>query len=143
MIVYRGTPRPESKPKHRAYTIIHFTKAFDLAKDFAAGQYSEGSKGFVQMYEIPPQNLLDRSSEAASNLAEAYLGESPTDDDINGLFWDPPKDWVKGLVQRGYTGMTGAGHQAEGGEISLFSAKGVKLKKRWAVSEWGREVVAL
>lgn len=134
MIVYRGTPKPEIFPAHRAYLCVFFTPSFDLAVDFASGPYAEWYAGYIQMYELPEQNLLDWNSLDARILSMAFLrdlGEEPSDTNRVQLFWEPPMEWIGFLERRGYTGMTGAGHQSEGGELCVFRPQGVKLMKRW------------
>jgi hypothetical protein len=135
VIVYRGTPVPEKRPKKRAYRIIHFAPTFALAKDFASGQYSGEGRGFIQEYELPPQELLRRDTAEAVGLAVKYLGHRPTEEEIDTLFWDPPQDWIDGLDEIGFTGMTGAGHRDEGGEVSIWNTRGIKLLRRWASAE--------
>lgn len=134
MIVYRGTPKPERLPHHRAYRCVFFTRSFDLAVEFASGSYAEGDAGYVQMYELPEQRLLDWNSLDGRILTTNFLrdlGEAPSDENRVVLFWDPPVEWVEFLESEGYTGMTGAGHQAEGGEVCIFRPRGARLVKRW------------
>lgn len=140
MILYRGTPVPEKRPRKRVYLIIHFAPTFALAQDFASGQYSVEGEGFIQEYELPPQELLHRDSQEAVNLATQYLGHRPSTEELDVLFWDPPKDWIDGLDELGITGMTGAGHQDEGGEVSIWDTRGIKLLRRWASAEGKRPV---
>ncbi len=131
MILYRGTWSPEKQPAPRAYVCVFFTLDFAYAVDFAAWEQSGHDRGFgyVQRYRLPKQNLLDRHTKQAVDLAQEYSpGEIPEDWHLM-LFWDPPGSWVDFLIDKGFTGTK------TGPDICIFDVSKAVLTGRWHVSD--------
>ena len=127
MIGFRGTPEPEKKPEARQFDVVFFASTYEGAEEYAIGDFG-GEVGYVQQYEIPQQNLIDGSSPELERLAKAYVasGKSHTDD-LEEIQRDPPKGFVEGLQELGYTGIWYTDI------FCLFGHTRAKLKKRWKV----------
>lgn len=124
---FRGTPAPERKPEARKFDVVFFASTYEGAEEYAIGDFG-GDVGYVQRYELPQQNLIDGFSKELERLAQAYVdsGKSHTDD-LQELQKDPPKGFVKGLQELGYTGIWFTDI------FCLFGDPHAKLKKRWKV----------
>ena len=125
MILYRGTKRPEPRPRSKEYPCIFMSWKFRHAEDYAL---NESSTGYVQEYNVGPQDLLDIMSKHAQELARIYLGRKVVrHDDLVDLFWFPELDWVGLVSSFGYTGLS------EDRNICIFDASRAKLLRRWKV----------
>lgn len=117
MILYRGTPTPEKRPKMRDYACIYFTSTSLLAAEYAAGEgaavIQRGVLGYVQKYQLDKPRLFDFEKHNAWELGEE--------------FEEPSKEFVERLINDGYTGI----RYRE--DICLFSTRGLRLIARWRV----------
>lgn len=124
MILYRGTPEPESLPKLRAFPAVFF--AFDYVEvvDYATGGEQE-QEGFVQEYFAPDDlHLLDLDEPEGVSIAEEFLGRRLTKAAYLDLLHYPPREWVEFTKVLGFEGIVG-------NYVLLFSMNGVRLLRRW------------
>jgi len=124
MILYRGTPEPESLPKLRAYPAVFFAFDYIEVVDYATGGEQE-PEGFIQEYLVPDDlHLLDLDEPEGIAVAEEFLGRHLTKAAYLDLLHYPPKEWVEMVKERGFEGIVG-------NYILLFSMTGVRLLRRW------------
>ena len=113
MILYRGTPVPETKVEKRSYLGVYFTNKLMVALEFAAGEGStHGNSGFVQKYEIVRPRLFNFEGSEAERTVE---------------FAEPDKKFVDSLIDAGYIGMRNRE------DVLLFDTSGVRLVERFSV----------
>lgn len=127
MILYRGTPEPESIPTLRAYPVVFF--AFDYVEvvDYATGGEQE-PEGFVQEYLAPDDlNLLDLDEPAGIAVAEDFLGKRMTKAAYLDLLHYPPKEWIEKVREMGFDGIVG-------NYVLLFTVAGLRLLRRWRLT---------
>jgi len=124
MILYRGTPQPESVARPREYACAFFSPDFEYAAQY--GRY-------VQKYKVDRQRLLDFRDEDAHRLTFEFTGHRPArhmnDPVMLDLFWHPTRSWVEFVSASGYTGTS------MGWNVCIFDLAGLKLLGRWSV-EW-------
>jgi hypothetical protein len=111
MIVYRGTPEPESRPDKRDFAGVFFS-----TKTAVAAQYGP----YLAKYEIPKQRLLNVDSDEAPKLAYIHSGEKH-EEAIIDTFAFPDKVWVAILKIKGYTGTR------FGDDIFIYDLTGIRL----------------
>lgn len=123
---FRGTPEPESKPQPRTFNVTFFATTYEGAEEYAIGDFSKGSKGYIQQYELPEQNLIPEDSPDLEQLAKSFIesGHSHTGD-TEDLKLDPPPEFVRGLQELGYTGIWFRD------SFIIFGNPRAKLRKRW------------
>jgi hypothetical protein len=122
MILYRGTPEPESLPKLRAFPVVFF--AFDYVEvvDYATGGEQE-PYGYVQEYSVPDNlHLLDLDEDTA--IVEQFFGRSLTKAEYIDLLHYPSKEWVAFVKSMGFEGIIG-------NYVLLFHVAGARLIRRW------------
>ena len=110
MILYRGTPEPEARPRAR-----NFAGAFFATKAKVAAQYGP----FLQRYDTPPQRLLDVDSEEAGRLVYFHTG-SMDEQTLAETFMFPDTSWVRVLRAKGYTGTR------FGADVFLYDLRGIR-----------------
>lgn len=133
MKLYRGTPEPESQPRKREHPCVFFSPDWDYAATYAAGEvtgWNRGMTGWVQLYDVGPQNLLDYQDDRAWELSTEWTG----DDEVSmDLFRFPDFEWIGFLEEHGYTGTT------NGEDICIFDFEKAKLLKWWKVENVGED----
>lgn len=126
MLLYRGTPEPESVPKLRAFDAIFFTTSRNEALDYATG--GEQENGYVQEYLAPDTpNLLDLDEPDGKAVAEDFFGKKMREQDIIDLEHYPKVDWLKHVRDIGFDGIVR-------NYVVLFGISGVRLLKRWELT---------
>lgn len=126
MILYRGTPVPESTPRAKAYACPFFSPDFEYAAEYGL---------YVQKYRAGPQRILDFRDPAARRLTFEFTGHQPArhmnDPVMLNLFWHPTDEWRDFIAAAGYTGT------AMGWNICLFDPGELKLLGRWRI-DWSK-----
>lgn len=115
MILYRGTPVPESIPEPREYAAVFFAET----KSYAAS-YGE----WVQTYDVGRQSILDSGSKAAVELVWKFRRRKPDPQEIEDLFFHPKLKLARFLSDFGFTGV------AVGENIGIWDLRKVKLIER-------------
>lgn len=129
MILYRGTPEPESLPKLRAYPVVFFAFDYIEVVDYATGGEQE-LEGFVQEYDVPDNfHLLDLDEDTV--VVEEFFGRRLTKAEYVDLLHYPKMEWISWLKERGFDGIVG-------NYILLFHVAGLRLLRRWRL-EWNDE----
>ena len=130
MILYRGTPEPESLPELRAHPVIFFAYDFNEAKDYATG--GEQENGYIQEYFVPDGfHLLDLDEPEGTMMMEEFLGRSITRTDYNNILHYPTREWVEFVSESGFEGIIG-------NYVLLFRPKSLRLLRRWRL-DWNEE----
>lgn len=122
MILYRGTPEPESLPKLRAFPVVFF--AFDYVEvvDYATGGEQE-PEGYVQEYSVLDNlHLLDLDED--TSIIEEFFGHALTKAQYIDLLHYPPKEWIASLKEMGFEGVIG-------NYVLLFDTYGIRLLRQW------------
>lgn len=112
VILFRGTPRPERRPKHREYAAVFFAGS----KGYAS-EYGE----WIQKYDVGPRRILRSESPEAAALAGEFLGKRPSKIALEDLFFHPDPEWAAFVQAYGYDGT------AVGENIAIFDPRGIRL----------------
>jgi hypothetical protein len=114
MIVYRGTPRPESRPAKRDFAGVFFSEKPEFAAQYGS---------YLAKYEIPDQRLLNVESKDARRIAFLHHGDSEDYEEESTMdtFMFPDERWVKILKMYDYTGTR------IGVDIFIYDLTGLKL----------------
>jgi hypothetical protein len=123
MLLYRGTPEPESIPKLRAFDAIFFTTSRNEALDYATG--GEQSDGYVQEYFAPDDlNLLDLDEPDGKAIADDFFGKRLGQQELIDLEHYPKKEWLQHVAGLWFDGVVR-------NYVIVFGVSGMKLLKRW------------
>ena len=124
MILYRGTPEPEGRPRPREYAAVFFAPNIEYASEYGK---------FVQKYDVGRQRILNFGGPSSRKIVFSFTGRRPArdhnDEEEMDLFWHPTKEWVRFVMKAGYTGT------AFGSNICIFGLSRIKLMGQWFV-EW-------
>lgn len=122
MILYRGTPEPESLPQLRAFPVVFF--AFDYIEviDYATGGEQE-QIGYIQEY-FAPDDLILLDLDEDTQSVEEFFGRPLSKAEYIDLLHYPPKEWIAWLKDVGVQGIVG-------NYVLLFQPDGLRLLRRW------------
>lgn len=122
MILYRGTPEPESLPQLRAFPVIFFAFDYIEVVDYATGG-EQTEYGYIQEYYAPDDLLLLDLDEDTESVEE-FFGRPLTKAEYIDLLHYPPKEWIAFLKEAGVQGIVG-------NYVLLFQPTGLRLVRRW------------
>lgn len=131
VIMYRGTPEPESEPSLRAHPCVFFAFDYIEVVDYATG--GEQHDGYIQEYEVPATlNLLDMDEKDDLIIVEEFLGHHPRHGELVDLLHYPPKAWASFLKEGGYDGVVMHSY------VCTWNVEDIYLLRQWKL-EWNEE----
>jgi hypothetical protein len=119
MILYRGTPKPETTPRKREFPAVYFAKSRR-----AAAFYGK----FIQEYRSPCLRVIKYRSRRWDSIAADFLGQPLTPRDHKNFFLFPIRQWIEWLWEAGYDAMEDRGY------VAVFNPKSLKLVARYTAT---------